>query len=105
MGTQSVPRSISAIMDILLADHTFGGWMFIQIIPNTIISGQTMDMLKDLVSRHPRQPMACVLTGAQGSELIKELQEDGSVLAFPTPERASRALAHLYRYSMYRKGA
>jgi len=103
MGTESLSRSISGIMDILLADKTFGGWMFIQIIPDTVVSGHTRDMLKDLVSGHPGKPLVCVLTGAQGSELIKELQEDSSVLAFPTPERASRALGHVYRYSKYRR--
>jgi acyl-CoA synthetase (NDP forming) len=42
-----------------------------------------------------------VLTGPHGSEIIRELQEDG-ILAFPTPERASRALARHYRYHLRR---
>ena len=101
MGTESVSRSIKRIMEILLADETFGGWMFIQIVPDSGVSAATRDMLKDLASGHPGKPLACVLPGAYGSELIKELQEDGGVLAFPTPERASRALACLYRYHRY----
>jgi len=102
MGTESVARSIKGIMEILLADGTFGGWMFIQIVPDSRISAEIRDLLKDLASGHPGKPLACVLTGAHGSELVKELQEDGRVLAFPTPERASRALAGLYRYHRYR---
>jgi acyl-CoA synthetase (NDP forming) len=102
MGSESPSRSISDIMEILLADETFGSWMYIQIIPNKLMGTLTAEMLKDLVSRHPGKPLACVLTGACGSELVKELQEDGRVLAFPTPERASRALARLYQYSLRR---
>jgi acyl-CoA synthetase (NDP forming) len=102
MGRESVSRSISGIMEILLADETYGGWMFIQIVPDRRVGDETRDMLKDLVSRHPGKPLVCVLTGAHGSELVKELQQDGSILAFPTPERASRALARLYQYSLRR---
>jgi len=103
MGSESISRSIRDIMEILLADRTYGGWMFIQIVPNMGISDATRDLLKDLVSRHPDKPLVSVLTGACGSELVKELQEDGKVLAFPTPERASRALARLYQYSLRRR--
>jgi len=103
MGTESVPRSIDAIMEILLSDRTFGGWMFIQIVPDSRTGSQTRELLKGMVSRHPGKALVCVLTGPHGSEVIKELQEDG-VLAFPTPERASRALARLYRYYL-RRGA
>ncbi len=98
MGSESVHRAIENIMEILLADHTFGGWMFIQIVQNARMAGFTRELLKGMASRHPDKPLVCVLTGPHGSELCKELQEDG-VLAFPTPERASRALAYLYRNS------
>jgi acetyltransferase len=97
MGSESVYRAIENIMEILLADRTFGGWMFIQIVQNTRMGGYTRKLLKGMASRHPDKPLVCVLTGPYGSEVVKELQEDG-VLAFPTPERASRVLARLYRY-------
>jgi len=101
MGSESVPRAIEDIMEILLEDQTFGGWMFIQIVPNSMVSSQTRVILNGLISRHPDKALVCVLTGPHGSEIIRELQEDG-ILAFPTPERASRALACLYRYYLRR---
>ncbi|MFA5399528.1 MAG: CoA-binding protein [Dehalococcoidia bacterium] len=101
MGSESVPRSIDVIMEILLSDRTFGGWMFIQIVPNSMVSSQTRVILNGMISRHPDKPLVCVLTGPHGSEIIQELQNDG-ILAFPTPERASRALARHYRYHLRR---
>ncbi len=101
MGSESVPQAIDRIMGILLSDRVFGGWMFIQIVPDLRRGGHTRDILKGIVARHPDRPLVCVLTGPHGSEIIRELQSDG-ILAFPTPERASRALARLYRYHLWR---
>ncbi|MFA5079180.1 MAG: hypothetical protein WC541_06835 [Dehalococcoidia bacterium] len=54
-----------------------------------------------MAARHPDKPLVGVLTGPCGSAVARELQENG-VLAFPTPERASRALSRLYRYHLWR---
>jgi len=101
MGAESVPQAIEHIMEILLGDRKFGGWMFIQIVPDLKRGGLTRDILKGIVARHPDKPLVSVLTGPHGSEIIRELQSEG-VLAFPTPERASRALARLYTYHLRR---
>jgi acetyltransferase len=101
MGAESVPQAIERIMEILLADRSFGAWMFIQIVPDLRRGGHTGDILKGIAARHPDRPLVSVLTGPHGSEIIQELQKDG-ILAFPTPERASRALARLYSYYRWR---
>jgi len=63
--------------------------------------GFTRELIKGMAARHPDKPLVGVLTGPCGSAVARELQENG-VLAFPTPERASRALSRLYRYHLWR---
>ncbi|MFA5077856.1 MAG: CoA-binding protein [Dehalococcoidia bacterium] len=101
MGSESLYQAVDRIMEILLADRAYGGWIFIQIVQDMRKGGHTRDLLKGMAARHPDKPLVGVLTGPHGSDVAGELQENG-VLAFPTPERASRALARLYRYYLRR---
>ncbi len=103
MGSGSLYQAVDDIMEVLLTDPAFGGWIFIQIVQNMQQGGYTRDLLKGMVARHPDKALVGVLTGPSGFEVARELQENG-ILAFPTPERASRALARLYRYYL-RRGA
>ncbi len=103
MGSAALYQAVDDIMEILLTDPAYGGWIFIQIVQNMRQGAFTRDLLKGMVARHPDKPLVGVLTGPGGFEVAGEMQENG-VLAFPTPERASRALARAYRYYL-RRGA
>ena len=103
MGSDSLYQAVDNIMEVLLADRTFGGCIFIQIVQDMKKGGYTRELIKGMAARHPDKPLVGVLTGPHGSDVARQLQDDG-VLAFPTPERASRALARLYRYYL-RRGA
>ena len=101
MGSESLYQAVDNIMEILLADRTYGGCIFIQIVQDMHRGGFTRELIKGMAARHPDKPLVGVLTGPCGSAVARELQENG-VLAFPTPERASRALSRLYRYHLWR---
>jgi len=101
MGSESLYQAVDDIMEILLADRAYGGCIFIQIVQDMHRGGFTRELIKGMAARHPDKPLVGVLTGPCGSAVARELQENG-VLAFPTPERASRALSRLYRYHLWR---
>ena len=102
MGSDSMTRALSDILEILLSDHEFGGLLFIQIIPAPAMSREIKGLLDSLQVKYPDRPLVAALTGPCSFELVKELQNEGRVLAFPAPERAVRALARLYQYTDFR---
>jgi len=102
MGSGSMTSSMRDIIEILLSDEEFGGLLFIQIIPDTVVSREVKHLLDDLVVKYPARPLVATLTGPYSFELVKELQNEGRVLAFPAPERAIRAFARLHQYSEFR---
>ncbi|MCX6001709.1 MAG: hypothetical protein NTY79_04165, partial [Chloroflexi bacterium] len=102
MGSNSMTRALSDILEILLSDPEFGGLLFIQIIPTPSMGREIKGLLDSLAVKYPDRPLVAALTGPYSFELVKELQNEGRVLAFPAPERAIRALARLYQYTDFR---
>ncbi len=102
MGSESMARTLSDILEILLSDKEFGALLFIQIIPSTSRSREIKGLLNNLAAKYPSRPLVAALTGPDSFELVKELQNEGRVLAFPAPERAIRALARVHEYIEFR---
>ena len=105
MGSASMTRTLSDILEILLSDKEFGALLFIQIVPAPAMSREIKGILDSLAAKYPSRPLAATLTGPDSFELVKELQAEGRVLAFTAPERAIRALARLYQYTEFRMRA
>jgi len=102
MGSGSIVRTLSDILEILLCDEEFGALLFIQIIPDAATSIGIKGLLNNLITQYPSRPLVATLTGPCSFDLVKELQSEGIVLAFTTPERAIRALARVHQYNQYR---
>jgi acetyltransferase len=105
MGSGSMIRTLSDILEILLSDEEFGALLFIQIVPAPAMGSQIKAILDSLAAKYPSRPLVATLTGPCSFELVKELQAEGRVLAFTAPERAIRALAGLYQYTEFRMRA
>jgi len=103
MGSDNRPRLMRDVMEALLADEGFGGIIFIQIVPTPEMGQEMGQLLTGLVTMYPRRPLIAAFTGPYNFECAKELQTEGRVLAFPTPERAARAFVRLYQYSELRR--
>jgi acetyltransferase len=103
MGAENQALMISEIMEALLQDSSFGGIIFIQIIPDEYRGENARKILSSLREKYPDRSLVAVFTGPLNSEYVKKFQEEGRILAFPTPERASRALVRLWQYSEYRR--
>jgi acetyltransferase len=102
MGSGSMTRTLSDILEILLSDEEFGGLLFIQIIPSPAMGREISGLLNSLAAKYPSRPIVATLTGPCSFELVRELQKEGRVLAFPAPERAIQALARVHQYNQYR---
>jgi acetyltransferase len=105
MGSGSMTRTLSDILEILLSDEEFGALLFIQIIPSPSRSREIKGLLNYLAAKYPSRPLVATLTGPDSFELVKELQNEGLVLAFTAPERAIRALSRLYQHTEFRMRA
>ena len=101
MGSGSMTRTLSDILEILLSDEEFGALLFIQIIPSPAMSREIKGILDILVAKYPSRPLVAALTGPCSFELVRELQSEGRALAFTAPERAMRALGRLHQYSEF----
>jgi len=105
MGSGSMTRTLSDILEILLSDKEFGTLLFIQIVPTPAMSREIKGILDSLAAKYPSRPLVATLTGPCSFELVRELQNEGRVLAFTAPERAIRALVRLYQYTEFRMRA
>ena len=101
MGSGSMTRTLSDILEILLSDEEFGALLFIQIIPSPAMSREIKGIIDSLVAKYPSRPLVDALTGPCSFELVRELQSEGRALAFTAPERAMRALGRLHQYSEF----
>ncbi len=102
MGSGSMTRTLSDILEILLSDAEFGALLFIQIVPSPAMSREIKGILDSLAAKYPSRPLVATLTGPCSFELVRELQNEGRILAFTAPERAIRALARVHEYIEFR---
>jgi acetyltransferase len=105
MGSGSMTRTLSDILEILLSDKEFGALLFIQIVPSPAMSREIKGILDSLAAKYPSRPLVATLTGPCSFELVRELQAEGRVLAFTAPERAIHALARVHEYTEFRMRA
>jgi acyl-CoA synthetase (NDP forming) len=93
---------LSDILEILLSDEEFGALLFIQIIPSPARGREIKGLLNSLAAKYPSKPLVATLTGPCSFDLVRELQNEGRVLAFTAPERAIRALARVHQHTEFR---
>jgi len=89
-------------LNTLLSDTQLGAVIFIGAAFDEKWATGLPQFLTDLAARHPDKPFACCIYGPNGDDAIKGLQEAGKIAAYPTPERALKALDKVYQYSQLR---
>ena len=99
MTSPSVMRPLRDGLEVLLSDTQLGALLFINAAFDEKWATGICQLLNESAAAHQDKPVACCIYGPYGNEAIKELQDTGMVAAFPTPERAVRALARLNEYS------
>ena len=102
MSSPSLMKSLTDILETMIADQELGTVMFIMSAFDEKWSTALCELLNGWAAAHPDKPLAACVYGLYGDETIKSLQTAGKVAAYPTPERAIRALARLYEYSKLR---
>jgi len=103
MTSPSVMKPMINGLDALLSDEQLGAVLFIGGAFNEKWSTELGQLLTELAVDHQDKPVACCIYGPYGDEAIRELQDAGKAVGFPTPERAIRALAQLKEYSQLRR--
>lgn len=103
MSSQSTMKPMIDGLEALLSDRELGAVIFISGVFDRNWSINLCQILNELAAAHQDKPLVCCIYGPRGDEDIKELQNTGKVVAFPTPERAIRALAGLSEYSQLRR--
>lgn len=103
MTSQSAIKSLIDNLEIILSDRQFGAMAFIGAAFDEKWAGGLCQALNELAVAHQDKPISACIYGPYGDETIKKIQDAGKVAAFPTPERAMRALARLNEYSQLRR--
>ena len=103
MTSPSVMKPMINGLDALLSDEQLGAVLFICGAFNEKWSTELGQLLTELAADHRDKAVACCIYGPYGDEAIRELQDAGKAVGFPTPERAIRALAQLKEYSQLRR--
>lgn len=104
MGADNRIKLMEDIFRTVLRDDKFGSLLFIQIIHDALQGHEIKLFLNKMVAEYPGKPIVASLVGPYGAECVKELQMEGRVLAFHSPERAAQALAKSYRDAQMRSG-
>jgi len=102
MASQPVIKPLVDGLKALLADHELGAVLFIGAAFDEGWGINLCQLLSELAAAHQDKPLACCIYGPYADQAIKELQDTGKAVGFPTPERAIRALARLNEYSQLR---
>lgn len=103
MNSQPFIKPLIDGLETLLSDHQLGAVLLICGAFDRKFGTELCQLLNELAAAHQDKPLACCLYGPYGDEAIKEMQDTGKVVGFPTPERAIRALARLNEYSQFRR--
>jgi len=102
IASQPFIKPLVNAVETLLSDQQLGAVMLIAGAFDAAWGKQLSQVLTELASAHPEKPLACCLYGPYAGEAIISIQEAGKLIAFPTPERAMRALGRLNEYSRLR---
>jgi acetyltransferase len=102
MTSQPVMKPMIDGLEALLADHELGAVLFIGAAFDEKWGTGLCHLLSELAATHQDKSLVCCIYGPCAEQAIKEMQDAGKVVGFPTPERAMRALARLNEYSRLR---
>src|SRR4030043_94510 len=102
--SQPITKLLIDGLENLLADHELGAVFFIGAAFDERWATDLCKLLTELAAAHQDKPLMCSIYGPSAGQAINEMQEEGKVVGFPTPERAIRALARLNEYSRLRDG-
>ena len=103
MTSPSVMKPLIDGLEALLSDEQLGAVLFIGGAFDEKWATRLCQLLTELAVDHQDKPVACCIYGPYGDEAIRQLQDAGKAVGFPTPERAIRALARLKEYSQLRR--
>ena len=103
MTSPSVMKPLIDGLEALLSDEQLGAALFIGGAFDEKWATRLCQLLTELAVDHQDKPVACCIYGPYGDEAIRQLQDAGKAVGFPTPERAIRALAQLKDYSQLRR--
>ena len=104
MFANPMTRPLIDALRSLLSDEQIGAVLFIFGAFEETFTKEICLILSDLAMDYEKKPFACAIYGPYCNKSIKDLQSTGRIAAFPTPERAVRALARLKEYSQFRMG-
>lgn len=90
----------AAALEATLKDRNVDGVLCIAVAPEIpeMAFVDATGVIHDMARRFPGKPVVAWLYGPNQHDRQKALEERGCVVAFPTVERAGRALTALYRY-------
>jgi len=103
MNSRPINKRLRESLEILLADKQLDAVAFIGGSFYKEYTNELCPLLNEIATTYQTKPFVCSLYGPYANEAIKELHNGGKIAAFPTPERAIRALARLNEYSLFRK--
>ncbi len=93
-------NSIGAILD----DYEVDAALFMWAPTSRQNCSDLCQLLIKLAEAHQDKPLVCSLHGSYAEEAKNNLEATGRVIVFHNPDRAIRTLAHLARYSAFRRG-
>jgi acyl-CoA synthetase (NDP forming) len=99
MGHPDQGKAMTDIMEVLLADEYYGGIIFTQVAFNKTFGDALSYFFNYLGGKYPGRPCISAIPGTYNMDCITQIQKDGKHVALPSPERAARAIAHLWQYS------
>ncbi|MBC8511634.1 MAG: CoA-binding protein, partial [Dehalococcoidia bacterium] len=88
MTSPSVMKPLIDGLEALLSDEQLGAALFIGGAFDEKWATRLCQLLTELAVDHQDKPVACCIYGPYGDEAIRQLQDAGKAVGFPTPERA-----------------
>ncbi|MAF89357.1 MAG: CoA-binding protein [Euryarchaeota archaeon] len=88
----------SAAIDACMADPKVDCVLVILLLQPPNVSSDVIETLIEINSQH-RKPMLVCSAGGRYTKTHTDILEDSGIPVFPTPDRAAKAMATLYKYS------
>lgn len=91
-------KHYAAAIDACMADSNVDCILVILLLQPPNVSSDAIETLIEINSQH-RKPMLVCSAGGRYTKTHTDILEDSGIPVFPTPDRASKAMAALYKYS------
>ena len=102
LSKQPVIEGLIEGIDTILSDRQVDAVLYIGAIWSRESCSEFYELFSKQAEAHPDKPFVCYLYGSHAAEVTDKLHESSRAMAFLTPERAIRTLAHLADYSTFR---